>query len=1023
MDDFEKAIRVIFTQDPSITPAVREQATNYCDAIKARPDCWSFCWEQFSQRDCMEVRFWCLQALPPTVVKISVDQRRDLRSRVLTWMRDRAPAVQEDVVLRNKIALVYVALLKTDYPCDWPSAWTDLIALLEKGPNLVDLFLRVLTTFDQEVVSDEVPRSPEERQRSHVIKHAMREGDVLRLAECWFAILGTFRQSAPQLVMECLKTIGAFVVWVEILTIANEKFLGAIYGLISEGGPAAGEACDCLGAVISKKMPAGKKVQMLQQLQIMRCLGEHCIHRGSADLQLIEKEAELFNTVGEVVLEAYVELRVMTDSESARLAQAAWDFVKEVMVFVFWFFSHQEYQIGDSVEAFLTAFFARLKSFVRGGEGDLRLDEPGPCHTVDLDQVRPILQQTLQLIIQRLAYPDWFQHGDPNYEDDERHITFLEFRRSLTKIFKRIFLVDEEMGYMFIQASISQLTQGFASVRPMEVEAVLHLYKETGEIVKDVSQHLQANGALATSFVRLLECEALLNVDHWLVQLALIDVYVRYGKIFVVHPEFVPTYGQRVLQGFIGPRGIHSQDRRVVTRACYMFSRFVKMLKKQIAPFAADIYEALKDLLAVQFIPSSLLPVQASGGGATAPPASTASVLVKGALKAEDQACLFEALAGLVSALPEEQMRPALQKLLEGPASNLAELATEAAQGRIAADTQGCACWVARSIEAIGTISKGFSQQQTCAVPDWEAILQVVARTLDLRSGAFNSDIGLWRANLFLCRRMVEVLGDHFLNPLDALLPFLYASNQADLLELTTFAHQIVCQYQKKTQSLLQKWLHVVFSRPFNVWRQMPEDSEQLKRERFELGSALLLLLKESAQRCPITLLEPMLLQGSSSSYGQDLVSFLLQGLQDPRELKALLYATSSWSALLDVAAGPGSNPEALGALPLAQLLRQLLWSVARMDYADVSSQKVLGEAAAILRSLTSTRLLPEALAGQAMEALQQALVAALPGLSSDVAPRQLCEALAKDAPLKDIRVAIQQCAADWHRDMATRRG
>eukprot|EP00435_Cladocopium_sp_Y103_P050538 s442_g15.t1 len=62
MDDFERAIRVIFAQDPSITPAVREQATSYCDSIKARPDGWRFCWDRFAQTDSLEVKFWCLQA-------------------------------------------------------------------------------------------------------------------------------------------------------------------------------------------------------------------------------------------------------------------------------------------------------------------------------------------------------------------------------------------------------------------------------------------------------------------------------------------------------------------------------------------------------------------------------------------------------------------------------------------------------------------------------------------------------------------------------------------------------------------------------------------------------------------------------------------------------------------------------------------------------------------------------------------------------------------------------------------------
>ena len=55
-------------------------------------------------------------------------------------------------------------------------------------------------------------------------------------------------------------------------------------------------------------------------------------------------------------------------------------------------------------------------------------------------------------------------------------------------------------------------------------------------------------------------------------------------------------------------------------------------------------------------------------------------------------------------------------------------------------------------------------------------------------------------------------------------------------------------------------------SRAAQAWRQMPEGSDQLKREKLELGCNLLQLLKESAQKCPVAVLEPMLSDGSRSA-------------------------------------------------------------------------------------------------------------------------------------------------------------
>merc|ERR1712003_439263 len=116
--------------------------------------------------------------------------------------------------------------------------------------------------------------------------------------------------------------------------------------------------------------------------------------------------------------------------------------------------------------------------------------------------------------------------------------------------------------------------------------------------------------------------------------------------------------------------------------------------------------------------------------------------------------------------LPVEQLRPGLQLLLQGPVANLSEILSGAAAPRIAADVQGHACWASRSIEVIATVSKAFSatnETHASVVADWEGVLSLAARILEGLQGTLALDTGLWRAALFLCRRMVEVLGDKLL--------------------------------------------------------------------------------------------------------------------------------------------------------------------------------------------------------------------------------------------------------------------
>eukprot|EP00435_Cladocopium_sp_Y103_P024417 s3355_g6.t1 len=103
-----------------------------------------------------------------------------------------------------------------------------------------------------------------------------------------------------------------------------------------------------------------------------------------------------------------------------------------------------------------------------------------------------------------------------------------------------------------------------------------------------------AKGPLAAAFLQLADCEALVSADHGVVQLALMEIYVRYGKLLAFHPDLFPRYGQRVLQALVS-RGIRSSNPHVVSRACFMFGRFLKLVKAQAATLLTQIHEALQD--------------------------------------------------------------------------------------------------------------------------------------------------------------------------------------------------------------------------------------------------------------------------------------------------------------------------------------------------------------------------------------------------------------------------------------------
>ena len=45
-----------------------------------------------------------------------------------------------------------------EYPDLWPTFFHDLIATLSEGPDAVDMFCRVVTAVDQDIVSREIAR-------------------------------------------------------------------------------------------------------------------------------------------------------------------------------------------------------------------------------------------------------------------------------------------------------------------------------------------------------------------------------------------------------------------------------------------------------------------------------------------------------------------------------------------------------------------------------------------------------------------------------------------------------------------------------------------------------------------------------------------------------------------------------------------------------------------------------------------------------------------------------------------------
>jgi hypothetical protein len=97
-------------------------------------------------------------------------------------------SASDDLLLRKTIAVLLALLFSQEYPTHWQSFWNDFFSTLQSGPNSVDvktfflftlqtnflksfsqMFLRILTSIDSEVISPDAVRNVQEAARANEI--------------------------------------------------------------------------------------------------------------------------------------------------------------------------------------------------------------------------------------------------------------------------------------------------------------------------------------------------------------------------------------------------------------------------------------------------------------------------------------------------------------------------------------------------------------------------------------------------------------------------------------------------------------------------------------------------------------------------------------------------------------------------------------------------------------------------------------------------------------------------------------
>lgn len=197
-----------------------------------------------------------------------------------------APSFLTAVDVLNKLASVVVVLLRKSFPDRWPSAFSDLLLLAPMSSLCLDFFLRILSALDDEVISLEFQRSPEEIALASKIvassvsllsqqKDGMRLSAVAEIINLCHKVLTSMAVSVPVFKL-CLQVVAKYtrfcavalltpLAWIDINFVANERFLG-VFAAGLRRADLSDACCECLIQIISKKMDASLKLDLVERI-------------------------------------------------------------------------------------------------------------------------------------------------------------------------------------------------------------------------------------------------------------------------------------------------------------------------------------------------------------------------------------------------------------------------------------------------------------------------------------------------------------------------------------------------------------------------------------------------------------------------------------------------------------------------------------------------------------------------------------------------------------------------------------
>ncbi|XP_034382081.1 exportin-T isoform X1 [Cyclopterus lumpus] len=776
--------------NPNADAPYRQRAMAYFEQLKASQDAWEVCADALANGLYSDdhVKFFCFQVLEHQIkfrhAGLRSAQQQLIRETLMKWLQVQLMNAQpEKPFIRNKAAQVFALTFIMEYLTLWPKFFFDILSLVGLNPHGVDIYLRTLMAIDAEVVDRDILHLPDETRRNTLIKDHMREQCIPNLVESWFQILQTYQQSHPELTCQCLEVVGAFVSWIDLNLIANDRFVNLLLSQMSVE-ELREEACDCLFEIVNKGMDPVDKTKLVESLcRVLQAAGFFHVEQ-EEDVDFLAKFSRLVNGMGQGLVLSWTRLaktgNVKDTADTLQAVEAKVPLLLQLLV-------HEDDDISANIVGFCYEYLHVLKQL--------------PQLT---DQQKTNIEAIMLAVMKKLTYDDEY-----NFENEgEDEAMFVEYRKQLKMLLDRLAQVSPELLLEAVRRVFNNTMQTWQTTAFMEVEVAVRLLYMLGEALPaSHGAHFTGDTAKTSALqdmMRTLVSCGVSSFQHSSVSLEFFETVVRYDKFFLVEPQHIPN----VLMAFLDQRGLRHNSPKVRSRVAYLFSRFIKTLHKHMTAFIEDILTRIQDLLEL------------------APPDTGFTAL----LTSDDQLFMFEAAGVLIvnAECPAERkqalMRSLLLPLTDAFRLLLAKLPQETQDDRQAA----LADCLSHAVGFASRTSKAFSNKQTvkqCGCTEvYRDCLQTFLPALScpVQRGTLRSSVRSFLHRMIICMEeevlpFIPAASEHMLKDCEA----------KDLQEFIPLISQIAAKFKQQVSPFLQQVFMPLVLAIFGVLARPAEDNDQ----------------------------------------------------------------------------------------------------------------------------------------------------------------------------------------------------